>query len=154
MYRRKAIGDERLEVRGEKKVKREREDSKMINRINSNKEWREIFVQRLLKFGVATIRLANKFPKTPAGFAIASQLIRSATSIGANFVEAQDASSIKDFVQKLSISLREARETAYWFKIVLMSELASEASVMENIKEGNEIISVLVSSVKSSKLKI
>ncbi len=126
----------------------------MTNKISSNKEWREIFVQRLLKFGVAVIRLANKFPKTPAGFVIANQLIRSATSIGANFVEAQDASSIKDFIQKLSIALREAGETIYWLRIVMMSELASGSLLAENIKEGNEIIAVLVASVKSSKLKL
>lgn len=122
--------------------------------MNSSKEWREIFVQRLLKFGVAVIRLANNFPKTPAGFAIASQLIRSATSIGANFVEAQDASSIKDFVQKLSIALREARETSYWLQTVQMSGLSPSESLTGIIKEGNEIIAMLVSSVKSSKLKL
>lgn len=126
----------------------------MRNNVNSSKEWREIFVQRLLKFGVAVIRLANKFPKTPAGFAIASQLIRSATSIGANFVEAQDASSARDFVQKLSIALREARETIYWLQTVQMSGLSSSASLTGMIKEENEIIAMLVASVKSSKLKL
>ena len=125
-----------------------------MNKTNSSKEWRKIFIQRLLKFGVAVIRLANEFPKTPAGFAIASQLIKAATSIGANFVEAQDASSLKDFIQKLSISLREAKEASYWLQIVQMSRLVSEASLSELIKENNEIIAVLVTSIKSSKLKL
>ena len=125
-----------------------------MNKINSSKEWRKIFTQRLLKFGVGVIRLASEFPKTPAGFAIASQLIRAATSIGANFVEAQDASSLKDFIQKLSISLREAKEASYWLQIVQMSRLASEASLSDLIKENNEIIAVLVTSIKSSKLKL
>ena len=129
-------------------------DERMINKTSSNREWRKIFVQRLLKFGVAVIRLASKFPRTPAGFAIANQLIKSATSIGANFVEAQDASSARDFVQKLSIALREARETIYWLQIVKMSGLVSETLLTESIKEGNEIIAVLVTSVKSSKLKL
>ena len=98
--------------------------------------------------------MTNSFPKTPAGFAIASQLIKAATSIGANFVEAQDASSIKDFIQKLSISLREARETVYWLHVVGVSGLAFGKSLTDNIKEGNEIVAVLVSSVKSSKAKL
>ena len=119
-----------------------------------NKEWRNNFADRLLKFGFSIIRLANNFPKTPAGFAIASQIIRSATSIGANFVEAQDASSIKDFIQKLSIALREAKETNYWLQIVQMSGLISKTLLIELIKENNEIISVLVASVKSSKLRL
>lgn len=122
--------------------------------MNSDIKWKEIFIQRLLKFGVVAIQLASKFPKTPAGFAIASQLIRSATSIGANFVEAQDASSAKDFVQKLSIALREAKETIYWLQIVKMSGLVSDILLTESIKEGDEIIAILVSSVKSSKLKL
>lgn len=119
-----------------------------------NKEWRNNFANRLLKFGVSVIKLASIFPKTPAGFAIASQVIKSATSIGANFVEAQDASSIKDFIQKLSIALREAKETSYWLQIVQMSGLASKALLVEAVKENDEIISVLVTSVKSSKLKL
>lgn len=119
-----------------------------------NKEWRNNFANRLLKFGVSVIKLANNFPKTPAGFAIASQIIKSATSIGANFVEAQDASSAKDFIQKLSIALREAKETSYWLQIVQVSGLTSETLLAGIIKENNEIISVLVASVKSSKLKL
>ena len=126
----------------------------MINKISGSKDWRKNFVQRLLKFGVALIKMANEFPRTPAGFAIASQLIRSATSIGANFVEAQDASSVRDFVQKLSIALREAKETIYWLQIVRMSGLASGTLLTIHIKEGNEIIAMLVTSVKSSKLKL
>ena len=76
------------------------------------------FLDRLLKFSVSVINLSNQLPKTPAWFAIASQFIRSGTSIGANVEEAQDASSTKDFVQKLSIALRKARETNYWLKIM------------------------------------
>lgn len=126
----------------------------MISKISSSREWKKVFIQRLLRFGVVVIKLASKFPRTPAGFAIANQLIKSATSIGANFVEAQDASSTKDFIQKLSIALREAKETSYWLQIVQMSELISEKLLSEAIRENNEIIAVLITSVKSSKLKL
>ena len=64
----------------------------------NNKDWKEEFFKRLLKFSVSIILLSNKLPKTPAGFAIANQIVKSGTSIGANFVEAQDASSLKDFI--------------------------------------------------------
>lgn len=127
---------------------------KNTNKTNSNREWRENFVKRLLNFGGNIIKMANSFPKTPAGFAIANQLIKAATSIGANFVEAQDASSIKDFIQKLSISLREARETVYWLQVTNVSGLAFGKLLTDNIKEGNEITAVLVSSIKSSKSKL
>lgn len=58
--------------------------------MKNNRGWKRGFSEKLLKLGVRVIKLVNKFPKTPAGFAIASQLIRSATSVGANFLEAQD----------------------------------------------------------------
>ena len=95
--------------------------------------------------------LANKLPKTPAGFAIAKQIIRSGTSVGANFVESQDASSAKDFIQKLSISLREARETFYWLKVIEKSGLLSSIEINKDLDECNQVIAILVKSIKSSK---
>lgn len=56
-------------------------------------EKRKDILERTFKFGVAIIKLANFLPKTPAGFTIANQIIRSGTSIGANIEEAQDAST-------------------------------------------------------------
>lgn len=121
--------------------------------MKSNKEWKKAFSQRLLDFSVKIINLANQLPKTPAGFAIATQLIKAATSIGANFGEAQDASSRRDFIQKLSISLREAKETYYWLKIIKMSGLISAKNIRDEFLECEEIIAILVKSVKSSKNK-
>ncbi|EKD64956.1 MAG: hypothetical protein ACD_50C00232G0005, partial [uncultured bacterium] len=72
---------------------------------------------RCFNFGVDIVRLANKLPKTPAGFAIASQIIRSGTSVGANVVEAQDAISKKEFIRMMFISLKECRETLYWLAL-------------------------------------
>ena len=112
------------------------------------------FLDRLLKFSVSVINLSNQLPKTPAGFAIASQFIRSGTSIGANVEEAQDASSTKDFVQKLSIALRKARETNYWLKIMQMTEMISKEMTNREILECGEIVAILTSSVKSSKKKM
>jgi four helix bundle protein len=117
-------------------------------------KWRYEFSNRLLKFSVTIILLADKLPKTPAGFAIAQQIVRSGTSIGANFIEAQDASSLKDFIQKLSISLREARETEYWLKVCKDTPLLEKASVEIALSEGNEIIAILVDSIKSAKKKL
>lgn len=118
-----------------------------------NNEWKILFKGRLLTFSVRIILLANKLHKTPAGFAIANQLIRAATSIGANFEEAQDASSHKDFVQKLSISLRESKETLYWLSIIKQTKLALTEEIEKEMRECDEIISVLVKSVKSAKAK-
>ena len=120
----------------------------------ANNEWKKSFLDRLLKFSVSVVNLSNQLPKTPAGFAIASQFIRSGTSIGANVEEAQDASSAKDFIQRLSIALREARETNYWLKIMQMTEMISKEMTNREILECGEIVAILTSSVKSSKKKI
>lgn len=120
----------------------------------ASKEWKKSFLDRLLEFSVSVVNLSNQLPKTPAGFAIASQFIRSGTSIGANIEEAQDASSTKDFVQKLSIALREARETNYWLRIMQMTEMISKEKTSREILECGEIVAILTSSVKSSKKKM
>ncbi|OGH42385.1 MAG: hypothetical protein A3H79_00135 [Candidatus Levybacteria bacterium RIFCSPLOWO2_02_FULL_36_8b] len=122
--------------------------------MRDNKEWKKNFLERLLKFAVKIIILANKLPKTAAGFAIATQLIKAGTSIGANAEEAQDASSMRDFIQKLSISLREAKETRYWLKVIKEAKLLDANLVNKELIECEEVIALLTASVKSSKLKL
>jgi four helix bundle protein len=119
-----------------------------------NNEWKISFKKRFVAFAVKVILLANKLPKTPAGFAIASQLVKSGTSIGANFTEAQDASSLKDFVQKLSISLREARETNYWLIVIKETNLIPQTYMQVELQEVDELTAILISSIKKSKEKI
>lgn len=121
---------------------------------NKNQQWKRLFLDRLLQFSVAIIKLASKLPKTPAGFAIATQLIKAGTSVGANTEEAQDASSLKDFIQKLSIALREAKEARYWLKVIQASRILSSDEVVKEITECEEIIAILTSSIKSSKRKL
>ncbi len=121
---------------------------------NSNKDWKKIFSARLFKFALLIIRIAGKLPKTPAGFVIAQQIIKSGTSIGANYIEAQNASSLKHFIEKLSISLREAEETTYWLLIIKESSLLDDELLDRAIIECGEITAILISSLKSSKLKL
>lgn len=78
-----------------------------------NDEFRKDITIRATKFAIHIIKIVNTLPRTPSGYAIASQLIRSATSIGANLHEAQSSPTKKDFVYCLTISLKEARETEY-----------------------------------------
>lgn len=108
-------------------------------------------LERLFKFSITIIKLASELPRTPAGFAIASQVIRSGTSIGANAEEAQDAISRREFLTKMNISLKEARETRYWLMIIKESKLISGLLIEELISESNEIIAILVVSVRKLK---
>lgn len=83
-------------------------------------------------------------------FIISKQILRSSTSIGANVEEAIAAQSRKDFVNKLSISLKEARETRYWLRLLQESELTG-IDVSKYQKEALEIVNILSSIVKTTK---
>ena len=110
-------------------------------------------LSRLLRFAVRIIILASKLHKTPAGFALANQIIRSGTSIGANCEEAQDAFSRKDFLKTINISLKEAKETRYWLKVIKLSGFLSASSINPELQECNEITAILITSIKTIKNK-
>lgn len=122
--------------------------------MKDNDVWKEEFIDRLVLFSSSIVLLSNRLPKTPAGFALANQIVRSGTSVGANFIEAQDASSTKDFIQKLSISLREVRETWYWFKVIERTKLLAYDDIKNEIEECNQIRAILIKSIKKSKNKL
>jgi len=84
-------------------------------------------------------------------YVISKQLLKSETSIGANIEEAQFAESKKDFIHKMHISLKEAREARYWIKIIIRSGSAKKATVQELLKDVNELIALLTAIVKTSK---
>lgn len=103
--------------------------------------------ERAFQFGKSVILFARPLFKTYDGRIIAQQLVRSATSIGANIAEGQDASSRRQFSQYLQIALRSARETRFWLR--LADEIGSERgnTVAGLQAEVGELIGILVASV-------
>jgi len=83
-------------------------------------------------------------------FILSKQLLRSGTSIGANAEEAIAAQSRKDFISKMSISSKEARETNYWLRLLRDSKLCDGIDFSDVIKESEEIIAILTSIVKTT----
>jgi four helix bundle protein len=110
-------------------------------------EKNNILKSKSFDFSLKVLDLATKL-KEVKQFEIASQVLRSGTSIGANIVEAQRAESRKDFIHKLKLSLKEADETKYWFEIIdaKIFEIDNELS---NLNE--ELIKLLVSIIKTTK---
>jgi len=106
-----------------------------------------ILKEKSFDFSLKVLDLTSKL-KEVKQFEIAGQVLRSGTAIGANIVEAQRAESKKDFVHKLTIALKEADETKYWFEIInaKIFEIDSELS---NLNE--ELIKLLVSIIKKTK---
>jgi len=85
---------------------------------------------------------------------ISAQLIKSATSIGANIEEALAGQSRKDFIAKMSIASKEARETNYWLRLIRDSSLVPKDNVEMLVTGSEELIKILTSIVKTSSAKI
>lgn len=84
---------------------------------------------------------------------LSKQLLRSGTSIGANVHEAQSAQSPRDFISKLEIALKEARETEYWLKILIKSEVVELKKFQPLLQEAIEINKILITSTRKLKEK-
>ncbi len=82
---------------------------------------------------------------------LAKQLLRSGTSVGANVEEAQAGQSRSDFVHKMAIALKEARETNYWLRLLEASEMLPKEKLAELIKESDEIKKIIGAIIVSSK---
>ena len=100
------------------------------------------------------IKLIDELPSKPSAWAIAKQIVRSSTSVGANYRAACRAKSTADFINKLKIVEEEADETQYWLEILEESGLVQSDRIELIKKELNEILSIVVSSIKTLKSKI
>lgn len=88
--------------------------------------------ERTAKFGENIIKFANKIPKTPITISIINQLVKAGTSVGANYCEADDAESKKDFKHKIGICKKEARESKHWLRMIVIAcpDLKTEAQTL------------------------
>lgn len=100
----------------------------------------EQFEERFIRFGVDIIQLSHKH-KSKLPFSVIDQVIRSSTSIGANYCEAQNAMSKADFKNKIYIAKKEAAETRYWLRII--GRLIGQPEVEFHLKEVQEILLML-----------
>jgi four helix bundle protein len=111
--------------------------------------------ERLIRFAVKIIELANSLPNNPVGNHMKGQMVRSGTSPALNYGEAQSAESRKDFVHKMSICLKELRETFVAVKIVKYSNLTDKLELLEwCFNENNELISIFVKSIETANKNI
>lgn len=107
---------------------------------------------RSFKFAVRIVKLYRVLDEQPGvGRTLAKQLLRSGTSVGANVEEAQAGQSKADFISKMSISLKEARETLYWLRILEAAEVLPESRLIELKKEAEEITKILASIIVSAR---
>jgi four helix bundle protein len=107
--------------------------------------------ERTFNFALRAVNLVKRLPKTIAGNVLGKQFIRSATSIGANCEEAHAGYTKDDFVFKLNIALREAREAHYWLRLIKASSLVEPRELDSMIDEAEQIKKVLGSIVSKSR---
>jgi four helix bundle protein len=108
---------------------------------------------RSYKFSLDIIAYTSKFPEKRIYWVIGDQLLRSATSIGANIIEAKASSSKREFVKYYEIALKSANETNYWLNLIKDSNLISENITKILISEIVEICKMLGSSILTLKGK-
>ena len=114
----------------------------------------ETIRNRTFAFACAVARLALQLTPRPGVRCVIDQLVKSATGVGANLEEAKAASSKREFVRYVEISLREAREASYWLRIFVALELAPSSDVKDLSGEADQIARILGSIVVRTKLRM
>ena len=112
---------------------------------------KEDLKRRTKQFALRVIRLVEALPRTRTAQVIGNQLLRSATSVAANYRAACRARSQADFVHKLGIVEEEADESLFWLEMVVETELVPAARVQDLIKEADELTAIFVASRKTAK---
>ena len=108
--------------------------------------------ERAFAFAVRIVKLCQTLDERPGvSRTLSSQLLRSGTSIGANLEESKGGQSRADFLSKVSISLKEARETRYWLRLLVATDIIPESQLTPLLDESNQIVAILTTIVKKLK---
>jgi len=109
--------------------------------------------ERTAKFGEEIIKFANKVSKNVITLPLVSQLVKAGTSVGANYCEADDAESRKDFQHKIGICKKEARETKHWLRMIVVAAPELKEEARKHWKEAQELNLIFNAIVKSTSKK-
>ena len=110
-------------------------------------------LKRTKEFALRVIRMAESLGNSQTERIIKNQIIRSAASVGANYRAAKRAKSIADFINKMGTVEEETDESMYWMEIIIEAGFMKEAKLVELYKESNEILSMVIASIKTAKKK-
>jgi len=105
--------------------------------------------ERTARFGEAAIVFAKKIPVSPVNHSLIDQLVRASTSVGANYCEADDAQSKKDFRHKISLCRKEARESKHWLRMMAAAEPGLKDEAQKLWQEAKELHLIFVAIIRS-----
>ena len=98
--------------------------------------------ERTFNFGAKIINMAKALPRNQVNLILSNQIIRSGTSIGANYCEANETSTKKDFKFKIGICRKEAKETIYWLKLIIHANPELKEKINPLIQEATELMKI------------
>ncbi|MEM6799592.1 MAG: four helix bundle protein [Planctomycetota bacterium] len=107
--------------------------------------------ERTKEFALRVIRLVEALPATPTGKVVGNQVLRSATSVAANYREASRARSDAELVAKLGLVEQELDETILWFELLADSDTVRPALMTELLDEADQLLRIVVASIKTTK---
>jgi len=109
--------------------------------------------ERILEYAARIVKVVGSLPKTLIGRRLGDQLLRSGTSVGANFEEPQAAESKDDFIHPLQVALKELRESNYWLRLVAKTGTLPQQRLETLIEESNQLVAMLSKAVAKVKGK-
>ncbi|MCY7409054.1 MAG: four helix bundle protein [Chitinophagales bacterium] len=115
---------------------------------------KEELKKRTKEFALRIIKVVDSLPKTTSGFVIGKQLIKSGTSVGANYRAACRGRSDAEFLSKITIVEGEADETLFWLEIIVESEMFPKKKLEDIMKEADELTAIFTATGKSMKAKL
>ena len=110
-----------------------------------------IVKEKSFGFAIQVVEVYRHLTDTGKEYVMSKQLLRSGTAIGAMVREAEQAESKRDFIHKLSISLKEANETEYWLELLFKTDFIGETIYFEVTQNLKELLKLLTSIIKTSK---
>jgi len=107
---------------------------------------------RTKKFAIAVLNFIEKLPNTIKGRAVAGQLVRAGTSVGANYRAACRSRSKAEFIARIGVVIEEADESAYWLELIIEAGLVNHGEVHHLLDEANQIVAIMTQSKKTAEL--
>lgn len=125
----------------------------MTNKIPNSKPKNYDLIERTAKFGEATIGFVSTLHKSEINRPLVNQIVRSGTSIGANYMEADGSVSKKDFENKVGISRKESKETMHWLRMLAHANPDKKEDCRKLYKEAQELVWIFSSIINNSRKK-
>lgn len=107
--------------------------------------------ERTKRFALLVIKMYSTLPKTTVAQVLGKQVLRSGTSVGANYREAGRARSKAEFIAKMGDCLKELDESLYWFELLVEGGVAPEVKLVQLTEEAQELIAIFVTIIKNTK---